>query len=151
MNRPVGHRALRKGRVSLPRHIYLVTAVTAYRRPLFKDTDMARAFSQSMLDPRCWGDASPLCWVLMPDQWHGLIELGPSDSLSLVINRVKAVTAKRLGCVQPSLVWGRGYHDRALRKEEDLRTVARYLVANPLRAGLVDHVLDYPYWNCIWL
>ena len=35
--------------------------------------------------------------------------------------------------------------------EEDLRAVARYIVGNPLRAGLVRNVLDYPYWNCVWL
>lgn len=69
----------------------------------------------------------------------------------MVMNRFKAVTAKQLRCTQASLVWGRGFHDRALRREENLRAVARYIVANPLRAGLVGNVLDYPYWNCVWL
>jgi len=29
--------------------------------------------------------------------------------------------------------------------------VARYIVANPLRAGLVESVRDYPHWDAIWL
>jgi len=29
--------------------------------------------------------------------------------------------------------------------------VARYVVANPVRAGLADSVLAYPYWNAVWL
>jgi len=151
MSLPSGHRALRKGRCSLPGRIYLLTAVTAYRRPLFRDTEAARAFSQAMIEPRCWGDARLLCWVLMPDHWHGLVRLGTSDSLSVVMNRFKTVTAKHLRCTQVGLVWDRGYHDRALRQEEDIRAVARYMVGNPLRTGLVGNVLDYPYWNCIWL
>ena len=87
----------------------------------------------------------------MPDHWHGLVRLGTSDSLSVVMNRFKTVTAKHLRCTQVGLVWDRGYHDRALRQEEDIRAVARYMVGNPLRTGLVGNVLDYPYWNCIWL
>ena len=41
--------------------------------------------------------------------------------------------------------------DRALRREEDVREVARHLVANPLRARLVDQIGDYPFWDSTWL
>jgi hypothetical protein len=29
--------------------------------------------------------------------------------------------------------------------------MARYVVANPLRAGLVKRLGDYPLWDAIWL
>jgi hypothetical protein len=29
--------------------------------------------------------------------------------------------------------------------------VARYIVANPLRAGLCRHLGDYPLWDSVWL
>lgn len=29
--------------------------------------------------------------------------------------------------------------------------VTRYLAANSLRAGLVQHLGDYPFWNAVWL
>ena len=48
-------------------------------------------------------------------------------------------------------IWQKGYHDRAVRSEEDLRNVARYIVANPLRAGLVKRLGDYPFWDAAWL
>jgi len=38
-----------------------------------------------------------------------------------------------------------------MRKEEDLQALARYIVANPLRAGLVKRVGDYPHWDAMWL
>lgn len=147
----LGYRALRHGRVSLPGQLYLLTTVAAYRRPLFRNVDTARTLSQCMQDTYCWGDASLLCWVLMPDHWHGLVRLGSRDSLATVMNRFKSLTAKRLHCTQTGLVWDRGFHDRAVRAEEDVRAIARYIVANPIRAGLVSNVLDYPYWNCVWL
>jgi hypothetical protein len=48
-------------------------------------------------------------------------------------------------------VWQSGFHDRALRQEEELQTIARYIVANPLRAGLVKRVGDYAHWDAMWL
>lgn len=48
-------------------------------------------------------------------------------------------------------VWEKGFHDRALRGEATLKPAARYLVGNPLRAGLAEQIGDYPYWNSIWL
>jgi len=60
---------------------------------------------------------------------------------------VKAVTAHRIG----RRIWQDGFHDHALRQEEDLAEVARYIVANPLRAGLVERVGDYSHWDAVWL
>ena len=48
-------------------------------------------------------------------------------------------------------IWQKGYYDHGLRREEDLRTTARYIVANPLRAGIVKRLADYPHWDAIWL
>jgi REP element-mobilizing transposase RayT len=48
-------------------------------------------------------------------------------------------------------VWQHGFHDHVLREEEDIANIARYIVANPLRAGLVNKVGDYPFWDAVWL
>jgi putative transposase len=91
--------------------------------------------------------------VLMPDHWHGIIQLGEAGSLDGCILRFKSATARRLNeCVGRSgAVWARSFHDRALRREEDLVDMARYVVANPVRAGLVKRVMDYPFWDACWL
>jgi REP element-mobilizing transposase RayT len=151
MRRPSGYHALRQGRVSLPGQLYLLTTVAAYRRPLFRDAELARTICRCLHGPRCWGDATLLCWVLMPDHWHGLVKLGPHDDLALVMSRFKSLTAKSVRCTRSTLVWAPGYHDRALRCDENMRAAARYIVGNPLRAGLVANVLDYPYWDCCWI
>ena len=49
------------------------------------------------------------------------------------------------------VLWQEGFHDHALRKEEDLVKLARYIVANPLRAGIVSKIADYPLWDAVWL
>jgi REP element-mobilizing transposase RayT len=99
------------------------------------------------------GDAVLVAWVLMPDHAHWLLQLGCKESLSQAVVRLKATTARRINqaCGTSGHVWSRGFHDRALRREENLLTAARYIIANPVRAGLVARVADYPYWNCIYL
>ena len=48
-------------------------------------------------------------------------------------------------------VWQKGFHDHALRRGGDLLKTARYVVANPLRAGLAKDLGDYPLWDAVWL
>ncbi len=89
----------------------------------------------------------------MPDHWHGLVQLSALDSLDVVVGRLKSLSAKRINRVlgASGLVWSRAFHDRAVRNESDLLPMARYLVANPLRAGLVERIGDYPFWDAVWL
>jgi putative transposase len=57
----------------------------------------------------------------------------------------------RLSGFPQTKLWQRGFHDHAIRKDEDIKRIARYIVANPLRAGLVEKIEDYPLWDAIWL
>ena len=136
----------------MPGQIYLLTTATERRVACFLDCRLARAVCRQMIHPVTWGDALLLSWVLMPDHWHGVVQLGAQDGISLVMNRFKSVTTKRVQETRhvPAL-WARGFHDHALRRGEDVRTAARYIIANPLRAKLVQNINDYPYWNSVWL
>lgn len=150
---PAGNRALRLGRVSLPNHVYLVTTVTHGREPLFTDFAAACATARRFNDPHIQGDARMLAWVLMPDHVHWLIQLGETDLLDTVINRLKSASARvaNRALRRRGALWARAFHDHTLRAEEDLRRSARYVIANPVRAGLVEHVGDYPFWNAVWV
>lgn len=148
-----GQRALRRGRASLANHVYLVTSATIGRQCFFSDFQAgcaaARCFEKSAL----LGDARMLAWVLMPDHAHWLVQLGEDDPLSLVVNRIKSASARMANLVlqRRGALWEPAYHDHCLRREEDLRSVARYMIANPLRAGLARWVGDYPFWNAVWV
>jgi len=140
-------RDLRKGRYSESGRIYLVTAVTLNRQRVFDDLPAARMLIRGLRREQELGRARTLCFVLMPDHLHWLLELGADADLSVVVRAVKALTAKRLG----GTIWQRGFHDHAVRRDEDLLAIARYVVANPLRAGLVQRLTDYPHWDAVWL
>ena len=148
-----GHAALRRGRVSLPGQIYLVTFTTQTRKPVFSDLDLAGIASRALTDRRAWTHSRLLAWVLMPDHWHGLVELGETEQLHALVGRLKTNSARCLRAEAEVLdgVWARAFHDRALRHGDELIAAARYVVMNPVRAGLVTNVANYPYWNAIWL
>jgi putative transposase len=147
-----GRRALRRGRYSEAQRCYLVTAVTNRRVPWFIEAKLARLVSRNMQHPNCLVDSRNLCWVVMPDHIHVVLELGRKD-LSMVMKRIKARSAVLLNreIGRTGRFWEPGFHDHALRREEDVMAVARYVIANPIRAGLVDQIGDYPYWNAVWL
>ena len=89
----------------------------------------------------------------MPDHLHLLLALGNAEPLPELMQRMKAITSKVAKANAPEhfhRTWMPGYHDRALRREENIVVVARYIVANPLRAGLVRRLRDYPHWGSIW-
>lgn len=143
---------LRKGRYSEIGQIYMVTSVVSGREPVFTDLRIGRLLVHELM--RCERQvlATSLAWVVMPDHFHWLFELR-SKSLSSVMKQVKARSAISVGRVRPEAapLWQPGYHDIAVRHEQDLTALARYIVANPLRAGLVNRIGEYPLWDAIWL
>ena len=150
---PKGYAALRRGRVSETGRVYLITVITWNRQRLFTHDAAAHPAITCFEDARLLASNRMLAWVLMPDHTHWLLELGHGTDLSQSVSRIKSASARhvnaRLG-TRGQPVWERGFHDRAMRSEENLEAAADYLVANPVRAGLVGRVEDYPYWNCVW-
>ncbi len=44
-------------------------------------------------------------------------------------------------------VWQPDYHDHVLRDDENTIAIARYVIANPKRAGLVERVRGCSLWD----
>lgn len=144
-------RNLRKGRTSIRNHVYLVTTVTVRRAPLFMDLVNARMVVNALRFSQQQEWAKTLAYVLMPDHLHWLLVLGDGKSLSQLVHSVKSFTATKISGKRDESVWQDGFHDHAVRFDENLRGLARYLIANPLRAGLVKRIGDYPWWDAMWL
>lgn len=148
-----GQAALRRGRYSLGRGVYHLTTTTYAREPLFKDFGAARAVVRSLNAPRLLKGTELIAWVVMPDHLHVLMQLGEADLLSAYVDRLKSASARSVNRCLDRLgpVWQRAFHDHQLRREEDVRAVARYVVMNPLRAGLVRRIAEYSHWDAIWV
>jgi len=145
---------LRKGRISLIGQTYLVTTVTHDRKSIFTNFHAGRVVVQEIMRTGNYGWTDTLAFVVMPDHIHWLLPLSKEISLSSVVGTVKRHSGRKINNLTGGRgfpVWQRGFHDHALRRDEDVIHVARYIVGNPVRAGLVRKIGDYPLWDAIWL
>ena len=91
-------------------------------------------------------------YVLMPDHLHWLVTLRGKE-LAALVGQFQSLSARavnrKLG--GRGHLWQAGFHDRAIRRDESLIQTARDIVANPLRAKLVEKINDYPHWDSEWI
>jgi len=148
-----GTSSLRKGRYSQLNQIYHITSTTLKREPYLKGYKQGRIVVDAFRTEERCGHAKTLAFVVMPDHFHWLIEQGDSSKLSILVGNVKARASREINrsLKRTGPLWQPGFYDRAIRRDEDIAAVARYIVANPLRAGLVDRIGDYPLWDSVWL
>lgn len=145
--------ALRKGRISESGRTYFVTTVTCQRQRIFEDFRAARILIGTMRWLHDHQRVFSLAFVVMPDHLHWLFELGQHCTLPQVMRSLKTYSSMAVNEYQDKegRLWQQGFHDHAVRRDEDLRTLARYVIGNPLRARLVENISEYPYWDAIWL
>ncbi|HDP90109.1 MAG TPA: transposase [Thioalkalivibrio sp.] len=150
-----GHqRDLRKGRFSEPGRLYHVISATRERAPLFAELASGRAVVHCLMHLEDAEACHTLAYVVMPDHIHWLLELRQFMTLPRLVQNFKINSARLVNQVRGASevpVWQSGYFDHALRHEDDVRQIARYIVANPLRAGLVGSIREYPLWDAVWV
>ena len=93
-----------------------------------------------------------LAYCFMPDHLHLLVE-GTADDCNLpaFVNAAKQRSGRAHANIFGTRLWQDGYYDRVLRPTDDSRAIARYILENPVRAGLVRTPLAYPYLgSAVW-
>jgi REP element-mobilizing transposase RayT len=74
----------------------------------------------------------------MPNHVHVVVRLFPGNALAAVLHSWKSFAAKqamKLLRVQGRF-WQRDYYDHLLRNENEFERAIRYVVENPVKAGL---------------
>jgi putative transposase len=77
----------------------------------------------------------------MPDHVHLILtfpEIG--KRVQTTMSKWKEWTAKTL-----KIGWQRDFFEHRLRQDESFREKADYILANPVRVGLVEQLEDWPY------
>src|SRR5260370_34068314 len=79
--------------------------------------------------------------LLMPDHVHFLLSFPETEKrMQTIVSKWKEWAAKTL-----KIEWQRDFFEHRLRQEESFREKADYILANPVRAGLVREPEDWPY------
>jgi putative transposase len=89
--------------------------------------------------------------IVMPDHLHLLLtplsdEDGPFR-IPEIMQAIKGASAHRINKLlqRRGKVWQEESFDYALRHEERISSKLEYMMENPVRAGLVENPLDYPW------
>jgi putative transposase len=82
----------------------------------------------------------------MPDHLHVLVA-GESDQSNFqeFVKRFKQMSGFRHRREERAVLWQSGYHERILRGDEATDAVVRYILENPIRAGLARALGEYPF------
>jgi REP element-mobilizing transposase RayT len=147
-----GSHLLRKGRYSQAGGIYFITTSTFQRYPLFRTFTYACVMSRQLHAIESLNCCKCLCWVVMPDHIHLLVQL-TEGSLNQLVQQLKSRSAvminRQFGT--NGTIWSKGFYDHALRRHESIQSISDYIIHNPVRAGLVAHPSKYPFWNSAWI
>lgn len=137
---------------------------SCYRRlPLFKNDAIKQSFVDHLDRTRSSFRFRLFAWVIMPEHVHLLLRPQlPEYPMPRVLNRLKrpfalSVVARWRELEAPVLsritdaggkahFWQRGGgHDRNMRSSEDVLEKMRYIHRNPVKRGLVDRSVDWPW------
>ncbi len=82
----------------------------------------------------------------MPDHVHVLaIGLGERSNTVNTFVRWKQATGYWYRQRTREYLWQAGFWERVLREEDDIAEAVQYIVANPIRAGLVEDLREYQW------
>lgn len=127
-------------------HRYSLTFCTDRRRPLFSDAAVVDLVMQQLLRSATEQKFSVIAYCFMPDHLHLLIE-GTSDDSDArrFMKAFKQYSGYYYAQKHRDVLWQRYGFEHVLRDEEVTVVVARYILGNPVRAGLANTVEEYPF------
>ena len=82
-------------------------------------------------------------WCFMPDHLHLLVQ--DKDVVDFIRLFKGQMTPKAFARQPGRRLWQRSFYDHALRKEETLPQLARYILENPVRAAIVENPGEYAW------
>ena len=125
---------------------YLLTFCTAGRVPVFRDAGAVAQTVREILRAATDTGVAISAYCFMPDHVHLFAE--PADEglgIQTFVKRAKQFSGYCYARETGRRLWQPSWHDRVIRRSDDRRAVLRYVLRNPLRAGLVVDLADCPF------
>ena len=127
-------------------HRYFLTYCTMNRAPLFTSAQPVDLVIAQILRAKRECSFAVPAYCFMPDHVHLLVEAkSPSSDGRDFIKRSRQYSAFYYSKAFGMKPWQRYGYDHVLRDDEKAVVVARYILNNSIRAGLVKRIEDYPY------
>ena len=124
---------------------YSLTLTCAHRKAALADKCVVESCIEALHSSASKHGFAVLAYCFMPDHLHLLVEGGAGSDLPVFVKDFRQRTGYAYRRASGEALWQKSYYDHVLRHEEDVREAARYIVSNPVRAGLVAAARDHPY------
>jgi putative transposase len=142
-----------------PGACYFFTVVTLRRRPIFNDAHAQQTLRAAIVKTRERYPFEINAWMLLPDHLHCIWTLPEGDSNhSVRWNLIKTNFSREMRHLylnneqsasrlkhRDGGVWQRRYWEHRIRDEKDYQNHVDYIHYNPVKHGLVEVVVDWPY------
>jgi putative transposase len=96
-------------------------------------------------------DYKLICYCIMPNHFHLVFELLLNNRrISKIMQSIKRISATECNLIlnRKGRFWQDESYDRLVRDEKELYFVIRYVLLNPVKAGLVKKWDDWKYTYC---
>ena len=126
---------------------YFITICTAQKREYFIDEEMNSKIIKCLREEKERSGFSVFVYCLMPDHLHLLISPpGDGVNVSEFVGRFKGKTTYLAWPFDVrGKLWQGRFYDHVVRKKEDMKRIAEYILNNPVRQGIVKKWEDYKY------
>lgn len=139
---------------------YFFTLVSYNRRKIFCEDDFLKALRNSIKFIQQQYPFEIIAWVQLPDHLHCVWQMTANDTdYSMRWSQIKRLTTQ--ACPQYHLpthelnhskvsrnergIWQRRFFEHQIKNEADFTNCMDYIHYNPVKHGLVERVIDWPY------
>jgi len=123
----------------------LITVCTRKRERVLTDEPLSWILEDALRSASTDSPMTVFVWCVLPDHLHAVVapvDCGSViDWVRLLKGRVTAA-ARKHGLRR---LWQRSFHDHVLRADEAVAEAVKYVLANPVRANLVENWRDWPH------
>ena len=125
---------------------YYITFCTHKRKRIFSSHSVSNIAITNAKQTCLECQIDLIAYCIMPDHIHLLLMPAGEASVSEFARRYKARVTQELRKLNLSGdIWQRSFFDHVVRKDKHVNEIARYILLNPVRRGIVDHIDEYPY------
>ena len=131
-------------------YAYFLTLLTSGKTQYFVDKILIEKILVILRDTSSEFKFEIFAYCFMPDHLHLLVtgKCNGDLQVSNLINFIKKFKQKSGFYFKKEYnknLWHKSYYDHVVRKEENLETVALYILNNPVRKGLVGDYRNYEF------
>jgi putative transposase len=133
-------------RAQQPGGTFFFTVVTHRRRKLFYDINNRMIFKKVIMEVQSTHPFNVDAWVLLPEHLHCIWTLPERDmDFSKRWGLIKAKFSKESKWHRTNSVWQNRFWEHLIRNDQDFQRHLDYIHYNPVKHGLVNGPIEYPW------